>query len=103
VKNNSTKFATLDSNSAAGVGAFAIALKLDETVIETESVTDTSELEKRMLLFRLSDAAARIRDEANLIRRTAFTDASGRLLRILGETVEEQRAALDSSNGGAGK
>ena len=54
----------------------------------------SSETEQRMLLFRLSDAAMRIREEADLIRRTGFTDQASRLLRILGEAVEEQHSAL---------
>ncbi len=55
---------------------------------------DVSETDRRMLLFRLSNAALRIRDEADLIRRTGFTDQASRLLRILGEAVEEQHAAM---------
>lgn len=97
MKNNAAKL----SNS--NTGAFAIPLKLEEAVIENGSTVDTTETEKRMLLFRLSDAASRIRDEANLIRRTAFTDSSARLLRILGEAVEEQRGALADFAGGAEK
>lgn len=53
-----------------------------------------TETEKRMLLFRLSEAGMRIREEADLIRRTGFTNPASRLLRILGETVEEQHVAL---------
>jgi hypothetical protein len=55
---------------------------------------DTTALEKRMLLFRLSEAGTRIREEADLIRRTGFTDHGSRLLRILAEAVEEQHLAL---------
>lgn len=59
------------------------------------SRAETSETEKRMLLIRLSEASGRIRKESDLIRRTGFTEPSGRLLRILAETVEEQLIALD--------
>lgn len=65
----------------------------DSFVVSEEAKTET---EKRMLLFRLSDAAMRIREEADLIRRTGFTDQASRLMRILGEAVEEQHAALKS-------
>lgn len=58
---------------------------------------ESSETEKRMLLFRLSNASARIREETDLIRRTGFTDQASRLLRILGEAVEEQQVALTRS------
>ena len=90
MKNNPTKF----SNSKDA--AFAVPLSLNETMTESAPAAkaDMTETDKRMLLFRLSDAASRIRDESNLIRRTGFTDSSSRLLRILAETVEEQRLAL---------
>lgn len=69
---------------------------------ETQPTKSTpSETEQRMLLFRLSDAAIRIRDEADLIRRTGFTDQASRLLRILGEAVEEQHSALSGKTGSA--
>ncbi len=50
-----------------------------------------AEADRLQLLVRLSDAAARIREETELIQRTSFADPAGRLLRILGEAVEEQR------------
>ncbi len=76
--------------------AVAVPLNADHTMPDSFVVTPAAktETEKRMLLFRLSDAAMRIREEADLIRRTGFTDQSSRLLRILGEAVEEQHAAL---------
>ena len=61
----------------------------------------SSETEQRMLLFRLSDAAMRIREESDLIHRAGFTDPASRLLRLLGEAVEEQHAALSGKSGSA--
>lgn len=58
------------------------------------SPADENEIGKRMLLIRLSDAAERIRQEGELIRRTGFTDGTSRLVRILAEAVDEQRLAL---------
>lgn len=84
---------TSDKVQILSTPAFAVPLATDSSV----SVAATSETDKRMLLIRLSDAAARIREEATLIRRAGFTDPASRLLRILGETVEEQRLALDTA------
>ena len=70
----------------------------DSFIVSKEAKSET---EKRMLLFRLSDAAIRIREEAELIRRNGFADQSSRLMRILGEAVDEQHAAL--SQGGQTK
>ena len=66
--------------------------KMPDTFVVSPEVT--TETEKRMLLFRLSDAANRIREEGDLIRRTGFADQASRLMRILGEAVEEQHVAL---------
>ena len=71
----------------------AVPLAISEKL---KSGVEASETDRRMLLFRLSNAALRIRDEADLIRRTGFTDQASRLLRILGEAVEEQHAALST-------
>ena len=90
MKNSSIKVQT---NSTP---AFAVPLSAP---VETQSVPLSSETDKRMLLIRLSDAASRIREEATLIRRLGFTDSSSRLLRILGETIEEQRLALEAKGG----
>jgi hypothetical protein len=57
------------------------------------------ETDRRMLLVRLSDAAEKIRKETELIQRTAFNDPAGRLLRILAESVEEQRLSFGAVRG----
>lgn len=57
------------------------------------------EKNQRMLLVRLSDAADRIRKETELIQRTGFDDPAARLLRILAETVEEQRVSFGAARG----
>jgi hypothetical protein len=48
------------------------------------------------LLARLTEASAFIRSEAEQIKTIGLTDRSVRLLRILGEAVEEQRLGLDA-------
>jgi hypothetical protein len=76
----------------------AIPLTSNEIPQTFEATPASTETEKRMLLFRLSDAAQRIREESELIRRTGFSDPAGRLLRILGEAVEEQSVALSGQH-----
>jgi len=48
------------------------------------------------LLARLTEASAFIRSEAEQIKAIGITDRSVRLLRILGEAVEEQRHGLEA-------
>lgn len=98
MKNNSTE---TSSSTAAETQSAAIAVPLATDTTTTKA--STNETERRMLLFRLSDAGSRIREESNLIQRTGFSDASARLLRILGETIEEQRLAIASTLRGESK
>ena len=92
-----------DSSKAAmqGTGVPALAVPLTETVASKALKPAASEIEMRMLVIRLSNAATRIREEASLIQRTGFSDQNSRLLRMLGETVEEQRLALETVGGDA--
>lgn len=48
------------------------------------------------LLARLTEASAFIRSEAEQIKMIGLSDRSVRLLRILGEAIEEQRLGLDA-------
>lgn len=47
------------------------------------------------LLSRLTEASAIIRSEAEQIKAIGVSDRSVRLLRILGEAIEEQRLGLE--------
>lgn len=71
-----------------------VAVPLAANEDSKQAPTLSNETDRRMLLFRLSEAGTRIRDEAELIRRTGFTDQASRLLKILSEAVEEQHVAL---------
>lgn len=102
MKDNTVKL-SISSNGPAFAAPLADASP-DSSLPHDAKSSSMKEVDQRMLLFRLSDAASRIRGESDLIRRTGFTDASSRLLRILGETIEEQRLALaGSASGGDGK
>ena len=95
MKNASPAFADSAANSAfnekaENIGAFAVPLTAPSAKTETD---------RRMLLVRLSDAAEKIRKETELIQRTSFNDPAGRLLRILGETIEEQRLSFGAAVG----
>ena len=72
----------------------AVPLVSESNSTVTEPQSTSSDIEMRMLLIRLSDAAARIRDEKALIQQIGYQDQTSRLLRILGEAVEEQKSAL---------
>lgn len=91
------KSITSKQNPSSATPAFAAPLG----AIENESVRlvnrqPETEISRHMLLIRLSEAASRIREEAEQIRGVGFTEPSSRLLRILAETAEEQRGALAS-------
>lgn len=60
---------------------------------QSEEIVANAQLD---LLARLTEASAFIRAEADQIRTIGITDRSVRLLRILGEAVEEQRLGLDA-------
>lgn len=62
------------------------------------SFVENDETSRKMLLIRLSEAAGRIREEAELIRNSNFSDSTARLMRILGEVVEEQKQALHGAS-----
>lgn len=92
---------TQDKSSKANntnAGAFAVPLAVSLAVPQSPAQVAT-ETDRRMLLVRLSDAADKIRKETELIQRTSFSDPAGRLLRILAETVEEQRLSLGAVRG----
>lgn len=93
MKNIPAKQNTSTSTSAS-TAAFAVPLSTFQGETTDVSAKAGSEISRHMLLIRLSEAASRIREEAQLIRSVGFTDPSARLLRILGETNEEQQLAL---------
>lgn len=70
--------------------------KLGSEKLTTEKSTAA---DQKMLVYRLTEAARRIREETELIRRSSFSDSGARLMRILGETVEEQRQSILSRDG----
>ncbi len=83
-------------NTSTATAAFAVPLSTFEGETQAHRPSGGAEISRHMLLIRLSEAASRIREEAQLIRSVGFTDPSARLLRILGETNEEQQLALAS-------
>ena len=80
---------TSEKQNSSVTAAFAVPLSAVNRQGETE-------ISRHMLLIRLSEAASRIREEAEQIRGVGFTETSARLYRILAETTEEQRCALAS-------
>ena len=70
-----------------------------EVPTEKSETKVASPVDQKMLVYRLTEAARRIREETELIRRSSFSDTGARLMRILGETVEEQRQAIISRDG----
>ena len=89
---------TNKSNAGAFAAPLAVAPAMALTMPQSPSQVAT-ETDRRMLLVRLSDAADKIRKETELIQRTSFSDPAGRLLRILAETVEEQRLSFGAARG----
>ncbi|CAN5547575.1 hypothetical protein BH10BDE1_BH10BDE1_31970 [soil metagenome] len=88
------------NNTNAGAFAVPLAVPLAVHLAPPKSTAQAAtETERRMLLVRLSDAADKIRKETELIQRTSFGDPTGRLLRILAETVEEQRLSFGAVRG----
>ena len=79
---------------AAHAAPLAVPLAVPKTQNQLAAETD-----RHLLLIRLSDAAEKIRKETELIQRTSFNDPAGRLLRILAETIEEQRVSFGAVRG----
>lgn len=77
-------------------GGAAIAVPVSGNHLRNENAVEVSSNAQLDLLARLTEASAFIRSEAEQIKMIGLTDRSVRLLRILGEAVEEQRLGLDA-------
>jgi hypothetical protein len=95
MKNTQSKF-------HAGGAAIAVPVTgkplstLKNDFVSNESAIEASANAQLDLLARLTEASAFIRSEADQIKTIGLADRSVRLLRILGEAVEEQRLGLDA-------
>lgn len=89
---------TTQSKFQSGGAAIAvpIAVPAPGSHLRSENREDSAANAQLDLLARLTEASAFIRSEAEQIQNIGFTDRSVRLLRILGEAVEEQRLGLDA-------
>jgi hypothetical protein len=94
MKNSQSKF-------HAGGAAIAVPVtgkplsNLNSDFASNEAAAEASANAQLDLLARLTEASAFIRSEADQIKTIGLADRSVRLLRILGEAVEEQRLGLD--------
>lgn len=76
----------------------AIAVPVAGNQFRTENHAEATAEAQLDLLARLTEASAFIRSEAEQIKTIGLSDRSVRLLRILGEAIEEQRLGLDAEN-----
>ncbi|MDZ4081938.1 MAG: hypothetical protein U1E10_03300 [Bdellovibrionales bacterium] len=77
-------------------GGAAIAVPVTGNHLRSENREELAANAQLDLLARLTEASAFIRSEAEQIKTIGLTDRSVRLLRILGEAVEEQRLGFDT-------
>jgi hypothetical protein len=94
MKNAQNKFHVGGAAIAVPVTVKPMTTLTNEGVIE--SAAEASANAQLDLLARLTEASAFIRSEADQIKTIGLADRSVRLLRILGEAVEEQRLGLDA-------
>ncbi len=77
-------------------GGAAIAVPVTGNHLRSDNSVENAANAQLDLLARLTEASAFIRSEAEQIKTIGLSDRSVRLLRILGEAIEEQRLGLDA-------